>query len=383
MRRLTLVGALFPITTIIATLLLLPVLSCAFSLVSDKSVSRPLWRPIHRATWSLTPTLFFDTIRSLYESFAFTLLYETRRRRSRTIRLHHTNFSSATPLATHVTAFLTELEGRNCSPHTIAAYRRDLNQFLTYLHENSVIAATAQTITRSDIAAFLAALGRAGLTGTSRARKLAVLRAFFSYLEAEDVINRSPARGIAPPKSERRERGSLRPHEYAQLLAAAGGDTRDFAILQLFLQTGLRLSELCSLMLADIDLPNERLPVRAGKGKADATVYLEAKSLKALSRYLDERGAWGPAALFLNRYGEPLSTSGVKKLVKHYVRAAGLPDWVSCHTLRHTYSTIKAERGVGALALQKLMRHARLQTTTIYTHHRAESLAKIQKRTSL
>lgn len=202
-------------------------------------------------------------------------------------------------------------------------------------------------------------------------------------MEDEEVIGRSPTRGIAPPKTERRERGHLRPQEYAQLLAAAGGDTRDFAILQLFLQTGLRLSELCGLTLADLDLGNERVLVRAGKGKADAMVYLEAKSLKALARYLDERGEAGPAALFLNRYGEPLSASGVKKLVKSYVHAAGLPDWVSCHTLRHTYATIKGEKGVGALALQKLMRHARLQTTTIYTHHRSESLAKIQKRTSL
>ncbi len=286
------------------------------------------------------------------------------------------------PLSTHVDGFLTELEGRNCSRHTLAAYRRDLNQFLAYLADNSVLEATAESVTRTDITAFLAHLGRKGLTGTSRARKLAVLRAFFSHLEVEAVIDRSPVKGVQPPKTERREKGYLRPHEYAQLLAAAGASSRDFAILTLFLQTGLRLSELCALTLADVDLRNDVVHVH-GKGHVAADVPLEAKSLKALARYLADRGEGGPDTLFLNRYGEPLSPSGVKKLVKQYVRQAGLPDWVSCHTLRHTYATIKGEKGVGALALQKLMRHARLQTTTIYTHQRAESLAKIQKRTSL
>jgi site-specific recombinase XerD len=209
-----------------------------------------------------------------------------------------------------------------------------------------------------------------------------VLRAFFGHLVASDVIERSPAEHIQPPKTEQRERGYLRAHEYGQLLGAAGANPRDFAILTLFLQTGLRLSELCGLTLSDVDLSHEVIHVH-GKGNKAAAVPLEAKSIKALARYLDDRGDGAPAALFLNRYGEPLSASGVKKLLKGYVRATELPDWVSCHTLRHTYGTLKGEKGVDPMQLQQLMRHSRLQTTTIYRHHRAESLAKVQKRTSL
>ena len=153
-----------------------------------------------------------------------------------------------------LTAFLHDLVGKNKSAATIKAYQTDLTQFFAFLSANSVTATAPAAVTKLDVSDYLSALGRDGLSGVSRARKLAAIREYFRFLEAFGYLGKSPVVGIATPKKEQPTRTALRPEEYLKMLAQAGGNPRDYAILQVFLQTGIRVIELCELLLSDIDL---------------------------------------------------------------------------------------------------------------------------------
>ena len=229
-------------------------------------------------------------------------------------------------------AFLRSLEAKNRSTATIRAYAADVRQLLGWLAENTLSPAP-ERVTRADVTAYFAALGRRGLTGTTRARKLAAVREFFRFLEETDRILRSPCAGVATPRKEQRLRTFLRPEEYARMLAQAGGSARDDAILQVFLQTGVRVGELCALSVADVDLDARTLTVRSGKG------------VQALRGWLRVRPASPSDALFVNRDGWPLGARGVRDLVARYRTAAGITRRATPHSLRHTFATHKAEQG--------------------------------------
>ena len=138
--------------------------------------------------------------------------------------------------------FLQTLKGRNLSANTIVAYRADVAQFIRWLESTDVSITRPDQVTRTTITDYLANLSGLGFTGVTRARKLASLRELFRYLVADEVLLVSPAAAIGMPKKERKQRIYLRPDEFTKMLSAAGGKPRDFAILQLFLQTGIRVS---------------------------------------------------------------------------------------------------------------------------------------------
>jgi integrase/recombinase XerC len=170
------------------------------------------------------------------------------------------------------------------------------------------------------------------------------------------------------------------------VLSAAGGNTRDFAIFQVFLQTGLRVSELYALTLSDIDLKGKPYPflhVRLGKGMRARSIELEKKAVQALKNYLTMRGESGSDALFLNRYGEPIGERGVRKIVAKYIRQANISKKVSPHGLRHTFATQKAEKGVSPYQLQEWLGHASLNTTQIYVHMSKKNAGRVMEQTSL
>jgi len=194
------------------------------------------------------------------------------------------------------------------------------------------------------------------------------------YLEGMDLIARSPLAGIDTPK---RERNYLTPEEHSRLLAAAGGHARDFAILTLFLQTGIRISELCALEIEDIDTKGRTLRVREGKGQSARTVELEKKGAQAVtSESLSE-------ALFLGRDGQPLKECGVRDVLAKYCTAAGIKKAIILHSLRHTFASYKAERGVSAFQLKEWLGHRKLDTTQIYVHMARKNVKKVLEATSL
>ncbi len=296
----------------------------------------------------------------------------------------HANPSPAiTPFATAIERFVRTQEGRNRSPQTIRAYRSDLVQLARWLHDDNPLLVDSADVTTDDLNEFLTHLAHDGLAGVSRARKLAAIREFFRYLKINGVVEQSPVDGVDTPKRERRGRNWLTPDEYNRLLAAAGGHPRDFCILTLFLQTGIRISELCELRLDDIDLAAATLNVRIGKGMAARTIELEKKGVRSLKTWLSLREDSPYDDLFLNRDGEPLHEWGVRDLLEKYCQQAGITKRVTPHSLRHTFASFKAQSGVSPFQLKEWLGHARLDTTAIYVHLARQSAKKVMEATSL
>ena len=164
------------------------------------------------------------------------------------------------------------------------------------------------------------------------------------------------------------------------MLSLAGGKPRDYAILQVFLQTGIRVSELASLTMEDIDFIKPAIKVR-GKGNTEREIALEKRGVQALKNYLAVRSENLSGVLFLNYKGEPISERGIRKLVVKYRINAGITKRASCHTLRHTFATYKAEKGVSPFQLQQWLGHANLNTTQIYVHLGKQNAKKIMEQT--
>ena len=281
-----------------------------------------------------------------------------------------------------LSTFLNALTGKNRSTATIRAYQTDIQQFLSYLHATNVSIKTPADVEKVDVVEYLSALARKELTGIARARKMSALREYFRFLEGIGVITKSPTTGIETPKRERNGRQVLRPDEYTRMLSLAGANPRDYAILQVFLQTGIRVSELANLRLGDIDFIKPAITVR-GKGSVEREIALEKKGVHALKSYLAVRGESFSERVFLNYQGEPISERGIRKLVVKYRKEAGITKKASCHTLRHTFATCKAEKGVPAYQLQQWLGHANLNTTQIYIHLGKQNARKIMQDTTL
>src|SRR5919109_5063641 len=205
--------------------------------------------------------------------------------------------------------FLNALSGKNRIEATIRAYATDIAQFIAFLHANNVSIHTPADVQRLDVMEFLSACAKRELTGIARARKLSALREYFRFLEGVGLISKSPTTGIETPKREKNGRQVLRPDEYTKMLSLAGANPRDYAVLQVFLQTGIRVSELANLRLEDIDLIKPAITVR-GKGSVEREIALEKRGLQAIKNYLAVRPESLSSVLFLNYKGEPISDRG-------------------------------------------------------------------------
>lgn len=284
----------------------------------------------------------------------------------------------------HLTEFVRELQGKNSSALTITAYTTDIRQFINFVKENNVAIQAPADITKQEVTDFLSFLSQQGRTGVTRARKLAAVKEFFLFIQQGGGITKSPCETVTMPKREKKQRNYLRPDEYATLLSCAGSHPRDFAILQLFLQTGIRVGELVHLKLDDIDLKNGVLKISSGKGKKQREIDLEKKAIHAVKNYLATRQQTGDDHLFLSYLGEGMSDRAVKKLVEKYKKQAGVTKQISCHSLRHTFASYKAEHGISAFQLQQWLGHASVTTSQIYVHMtRNQNSRKAMQETSL
>src|SRR5438093_12493902 len=176
--------------------------------------------------------------------------------------------------------FLNALSGKNRSAATIRAYATDIAQFISFLHANNLSILTPADVQKIDVMEYLSALAKRELTGIARARKMSAIREYFRFLEGVGVITKSPTMGIETPKREKNGRQVLRSDEYTKMLSLAGATLRDYAILQVLLQTGIRVSELANLKIEDIDFNKPSITVR-GKGKQEREIAIEKKGIHA------------------------------------------------------------------------------------------------------
>lgn len=218
-----------------------------------------------------------------------------------------------------------------------------------------------------------------GLSSATRARKVSSLRSFFKYLQKTGKITENIMAELEFPKIHSKLPRYLTYDESVKLLESIDGNfkARDFCIIMLFLNCGLRVSELTGINLNDIK--EETLRV-IGKGSKERVVYLNDATQRAILIYLEERknikniSVKDEKALFISRQGNRISTSTVKWLVKKYCTYAGLDSKISVHKLRHTSATLMYKNGVDVKAVQEVLGHEHLNTTEIYTHADSEVL---------
>lgn len=265
------------------------------------------------------------------------------------------------------------LPGRNLASRTRTEYLADLGQALTYLEE--VLGVSRVThVTRGHLERYLAHLDQRGLKGSTRRRKATSLRVFFRFLHQEGYLAASPAEQLVPPAKEEHQPRFLTEVEYQRLLVAARHHPRDLAILELFLQTGIRRNELATLLLNDIELPakfprGERvmgvLHVRSGKGRKERTITLNDPACRALRAYLASRPDSDDAHLFLSKFQRGLGSWGIEDVVKKYLKLAGIAN-AAPHSLRHTFATQHVKRGTELSVVQAALGHENLATTSRY-----------------
>ena len=288
--------------------------------------------------------------------------------------------------------FLAHLEKeRDQSPHTLKAYRRDLEAFAGFADRFYKGGWRWAQVDRLGVRGFLGELDRRGLAKRSSARALSALRSFYRYLQVHHGIANAVVRAARTPKVEKRLPSHFRRDEmealfsHAETLAESGDVTalRDLAMLELFYSSGLRLSELGGLELKNLDLLTDQVKVK-GKGRKERIVPIGGKAIQALRRYLHAREAVARRpgadrlAVFLNRNGRQLGVGTIQKRM-HRLFDAAAGGGRRVHSLRHSFATHLMDAGADLRAVQELLGHASLATTQIYTHTSVERLKQVYR----
>ena len=298
--------------------------------------------------------------------------------------------------AVAVAAFLRHLaDERQLSPHTVAAYRKDLADLQGFLTDYLGSADWRwEEVDRLTLRGFLGWCTRKGLSRRTVGRKLSATRAFFRYLHLEDLLPANPTRAVRAPRAERRLPGHLGSEEVESLfhLVEAGASentlsgTRDLVILELLYGSGLRLSELHGLDMQELDLVGDQVKVR-GKGRKERIVPLTKAAVTAVRRYEARRAevlsSDSPSAdrraLLLSKRGRRLSRRAIQRSVQTQLEATASRDGLSAHSLRHSFATHLLDAGADLMAVKELLGHVSLSTTRIYTHTSRERLKQVYK----
>jgi integrase/recombinase XerC len=268
---------------------------------------------------------------------------------------------------------------RNLSPHTASNYARDLASLRQYCEQQKLD--DWDQLDVHHVRAFAAARHRQGLAPASIQRQLAGIRSFYNYLAREDVTRKNPAVGVRAPKSPKRLPKTLDADQMARLLQIKPQmpeDIRDQAIMELLYSSGLRLAELISLRLHDIDTGDATVRV-TGKGQKTRIVPVGRQALAAVTAWLKVRTQLAKpeeTALFVGPKGRRLSPRSLQARLKKWGQAQGLQQGVHPHLFRHSFASHLLESSGDLRAVQELLGHANISTTQIYTHLDFQHLAK-------
>jgi integrase/recombinase XerC len=284
-----------------------------------------------------------------------------------------------------LTAFLDTLRfQRLVSPHTLAGYARDLERLKRFCESRGI--QTWEQLSSAQVREYIAGRHRDGLKSRSLQRELSAIRGFFDFLVKRRESAQNPARGVRAPKAPHTLPKPLDVDQMAGFLEAAPEDDleiRDIAMWELFYSSGVRLSELTGLDLADLDLSEGMAVIRQGKGQKSRHVPVGRHAAEALARWLALRGAYAGAeepALFVSRRGGRIAARTVQARLERWQMKLGLPERLHPHRLRHSFASHLLESSGDLRAVQELLGHANLATTQIYTHLDFQHLASVYDR---
>ncbi len=278
------------------------------------------------------------------------------------------------------------------SENTKVAYRNDLSQLTDFAEEVTArggIMPSWANFSRQDMLSYLLQLKERNYASTTAARKIAAAKSFFNFLLAEGEIRNNPTENIASPKVAKPLPDAISISLVRRLLEqpaklATPEARRDRAMLELLYASGMRVSELVSLNLGDVD--TEGGCVRCfGKGHKERLVPIHPQAAQVVREYITGvrpqfLRSDAELALFLNRRGDRLTRQGLWQILKGYAKSAGLEKEVTPHTLRHSFATHMLSGGADLRSLQELLGHANVSTTQIYTHLTSEHLRRTYDR---
>jgi integrase/recombinase XerC len=271
---------------------------------------------------------------------------------------------------------------RQLSPHTLSNYQRDLKSLQKFCTEHNI--PDANNIDEANIRQWVSQMHRRGLAGGSIQRSLSACRSYFNYLSREQGRQRNPAAAVQAPRKPRKLPKTLDADQVSKYLKFETGSDiglRDQAIAELFYSSGLRLAELVSLDIDDIDHSSRLLSV-TGKGNKTRTVPVGSVALKAIDQWLGVRPALSADkdsanALFTSNRGNRISVRNIQARLKLQGRKSGMHQDVHPHMLRHSFASHMLESSGDLRAVQELLGHANISTTQIYTHLDFQHLAKV------
>jgi len=267
---------------------------------------------------------------------------------------------------------------KRVSEHTLKSYQRDINQLLSTCASQNI--QQWQDIQAIDIRNHIAKRHRNGIASKSLQRELSAIRSFYNYCLKKHQFQHNPAKHIRAPKQERKLPKVLDVDQISGLLGRAPDsilEIRDLAIFELFYSSGLRLSELAALNIADIDIAETELHVLRGKGGKQRNLPVGSKAMTALKKWLDYRPDTPDSAMFTSNKGRRLTQRSIQLRLDRWAKKNGLPEHVHPHMLRHSFASHLLESSHDIRAVQELLGHSNISTTQIYTHLDFQHLADV------
>lgn len=275
---------------------------------------------------------------------------------------------------------------RGLAQNTLDAYGRDLRAYARFLQQHGLT--NFVDTEKEAVRAYLEQLHNLGRASSTISRNLAAIKSFYHFLVGEDIIDKDPTEYLESPKVAKRLPRVLNLSEVEALLNQPdledAHSIRDKAMLEVIYATGIRVSELVSLNLLDINLESGYLRC-LGKGNKERIVPLGSVAVKYLELYLQVARVElvkrsGETALFVNHHGRRLTRQGFWKIIKRYAKEANIDENITPHTLRHSFATHLLENGADLRSVQEMLGHADISTTQIYTHITRNRLQEVYRK---
>ena len=262
------------------------------------------------------------------------------------------------------------------SNNTTAAYRNDLNQFKKFIHNGQFTINSWNDVTPEIVDAYVEYMKEQPYASSSVARKVAAVKSFFNYLHANNVVSENPTTNVDSPKVKKRLPKTLSSEDVEKLLTApmqkrTPKNLRDMALLNMLYSTGMRVTEVVSLQLEDVNM-DDMVLYCSTKDEQTRELPFDDTTKEILDAYLNDGRPYlvkdkEETALFLNHRGQQLTRQGLWLIIKAYAKQANLSTEVTPHTLRHSFAAHKLNSGSDLQEVQKLLGHANISTTQIYT----------------